>query len=142
MRTSLLFGGRHLAILLLGALMLPAAATGQSWIEDFSTTVYKDPVNTTANWNTVAGRIELYAYHVTLAGTCDTPGSAINVAIEGDYAYVADASGGLQVLDITDPTSPSIVASYPVTASCYGYSIEVAGKAGKQMLQKRMVFLK
>jgi len=38
-----------------------------------------------------------------------------NVWIDGDYAYVAvdgGADGGLRIVDISDPTSPQVVASY------------------------------
>jgi len=42
----------------------------------------------------------------TEVGFCDTPGSALAVAIAGDRAYVADGSAGLRVVDVSDPTSP------------------------------------
>ncbi len=41
-----------------------------------------------------------------LRGTYDTPGTAYDIAIDGDYAYVADGTT-LQVLDISDPDNPS-----------------------------------
>ena len=42
----------------------------------------------------------------------NTPGFARRVAVAGDYAYVADESGGgLQVIDISDPTTPTLVGS-------------------------------
>jgi len=41
----------------------------------------------------------------------DTPGEAQGVAVSGTHAYVADASSGLQVIDITDPQSPKGVGS-------------------------------
>ena len=36
----------------------------------------------------------------------DTTGSAWDVYVSGDYAYVADSSSGLAVIDISDPTNP------------------------------------
>ena len=44
-------------------------------------------------------------------GGVDTPGEARAVVAAGDYAYVADWREGLQVVDISDPSSPEIVAS-------------------------------
>jgi len=36
----------------------------------------------------------------------DTNGSASGVTISGNYAYVADGSSGLAIIDISDPTNP------------------------------------
>ena len=44
-------------------------------------------------------------------GSCDTPGSAHDVSVKGDYAYVADGSSGMQVVDVADPQHPRIVGS-------------------------------
>ncbi len=44
-------------------------------------------------------------------GFYDTPGSAMDVFVSGDYAYVAD-SVRLIILDISDPSNPQEVASY------------------------------
>jgi hypothetical protein len=44
-------------------------------------------------------------------GSCDIPDYARGVAVSGDYAYVADGWSGLQVIDISDPTTPTIVGT-------------------------------
>jgi hypothetical protein len=45
-----------------------------------------------------------------LLGSCSVPGSLCDIAIEGDYAYLAAyQSGGLQVVNISDPTNPLVV---------------------------------
>ncbi len=41
----------------------------------------------------------------------EIPGSANNVDISGNYAYVAAGSAGLQVVDVTDRNNPAVVAS-------------------------------
>jgi hypothetical protein len=46
-----------------------------------------------------------------ILGSISTPGIAYGVAVAGSYAYVADGSGGLQVVNIADPASPAIVGS-------------------------------
>ena len=47
----------------------------------------------------------------SIVGSCDTPGTAIEVYIEGNYAYIADGNAGLQIIDITDKKNPNIVGS-------------------------------
>ena len=47
-----------------------------------------------------------------LTGYCSTPGNAKGVAIVGNYAYVADWDSGLQVVDISDPAHPALIANY------------------------------
>jgi hypothetical protein len=98
-------------LVFLPLLALPARATVHQYVEDFTTKAYCDTVNTSANWNTPAGEINLHPFEMTLVGGCDTPGYAGCVAIAGDYAYVADYGSGLQVVDISDPTSPIAAGS-------------------------------
>ena len=52
---------------------------------------------------------------------CDTPGTARAIAVSGDYAYVADEEGGLQIIGIANPLLPSIVEV------CFQPSVEVSG---------------
>ena len=49
----------------------------------------------------------LYA-EITEVGQCDTPGTARDVFIQGNYAYVADYRSGLTVVDISDPENPEM----------------------------------
>ena len=42
----------------------------------------------------------------------DGPGSAVDVAVSGQYAFLADSDGGLRILDVSDPAQPSMVGSY------------------------------
>ena len=39
-------------------------------------------------------------------------GEAMGVAVSGNYAYVADARAGLQVIDVSDPANPRRVGGY------------------------------
>lgn len=39
-------------------------------------------------------------------GFYDTPGDALNLAVSGNYAYIADDYQGLRVVDISDPSLP------------------------------------
>ncbi|MSP12881.1 MAG: hypothetical protein EXR62_07980 [Chloroflexi bacterium] len=38
---------------------------------------------------------------------------AYNLAIDGNYAYIANGAGGLVIVNISNPSSPKIVARYP-----------------------------
>lgn len=57
-----------------------------------------------------------------LLGEVATPGWAYDVAVRAGYAYVLDSHStnpgtGLQVIDISDPTQPTIVNSLPVSTA-------------------------
>jgi hypothetical protein len=53
----------------------------------------------------------------TFKGSYDTPGFAHGVALSGNYAYVADYTSGLQVIDISDPSNPTFKGSYDTPGS-------------------------
>ena len=52
-----------------------------------------------------------YPQPTTLLGGAATTTPACGVAYFGNYAYVACGADGLQIFDITDPTSPQTVGS-------------------------------
>ena len=56
---------------------------------------------------------------LNLIGSYDTPGQANDIFVQGDYAYIADGSRGLLVLDIASPYFPSFVASYATPGPAY-----------------------
>lgn len=45
-------------------------------------------------------------------GICDTPYSALDVSVNGNYAYVADGNGGLQIISIINPAAPFLVGNW------------------------------
>ncbi|PWB70560.1 hypothetical protein C3F09_08920 [candidate division GN15 bacterium] len=49
------------------------------------------------------------------AGGYDTDGIARGVTVEGNLAYVADADGGVVILDLTDPTGPVRLSTFPAS---------------------------
>ena len=87
-----------------------AVWSGTPHVEDFTSKQNCDVVNTTALWDTVAGELRLHPFKITFAGSRATPGFATCVAVSGNYAYVADGTNGLCVIDISTPTSPSEVS--------------------------------
>ena len=58
-----------------------------------------------------------------VVGELALPGYAYGVALAGDHAYVAAASGGLRVVNVSQPTAPVEVANL---SSLYPYGVAVA----------------
>lgn len=68
-------------------------------------------------------------------GVYDTSGSARDVKLLGNYAYIADDTSGLQIVDITDPTNPVLKGVYNTSDSAQGVALSgnyayVANSAG------------
>ena len=82
------------------------AGTPHQHTEDYTTDDYKDAANTTARWAKNLGDLRLRPFRMSVIGSYDTPHYSRDVTVSGDYAYVADVSGGVQTIDISDPTSP------------------------------------
>ena len=61
----------------------------------------------------------------TRQGYYDTTGYSTGVTVSGNYAYVADASAGLQIIDISNPSSPAIVGNYNTPGNAF--SVVVSG---------------
>jgi len=64
-------------------------------------------------------------------GFVDTPGNALNVAVSGSHAFVADETS-LQIVDFAVPSAPRIVGSLPLAAklvSAEGNLLLVGGTA-------------
>ena len=60
------------------------------------------------------------------AGHYDTPGYVKDVAVAGSYAYVADGSGGLAIVDVTNPQNPTWISSLLKGAASVGVSEQMA----------------
>jgi len=52
------------------------------------------------------GRLVALDPDLVRVGGYDTSGIAEDVAVSGNYAYVADRDAGLQVIDVSNPASP------------------------------------
>ena len=61
----------------------------------------------------------------TLTGKLDTSGTLLDVAVSGNYAYVADDRDGLKIIDISTPESPTLSGILDTSGS--GYSVAVSG---------------
>jgi len=60
----------------------------------------------------------------TEMSTIDTPGSAVGIALSGNYAFVADDTGGLRVLDISNPAAPPEVGSETTSANVTDVAVQ------------------
>ncbi|MHB8080062.1 MAG: LVIVD repeat-containing protein [Candidatus Krumholzibacteriia bacterium] len=108
---------RPLSVLLLAVVLCAGASAADAtlpsrWTEDFSTAARKDPAVTTAAWDTVSGRLHLWPLAIDQIGAFDTPGTAYDVVLAGDLAYVADYDLGLRIVSLADPTAPVEVGAY------------------------------
>ncbi|MFQ5455595.1 MAG: choice-of-anchor D domain-containing protein [Nitrospirota bacterium] len=74
------------------------------------------------------------------AGAYDTTGYAYNVYVSGNYAYIADGDSGLQVIDISSPSSPVLAGSYDTSGESIGvyvsgnYAYIADGDSGLQVI--------
>jgi len=87
-----------------------AAAIIPPLTEDFTTTEYQGTL-TNAVWDTVAAHVTLPSFTPTAVGGATTASFARDVAVEGIFAYVADGSAGLTVVNIADPAAPFTVTT-------------------------------
>ena len=86
-----------------------AGAGQEAFVEDFNSTLYRDPTRTNAHWNAGAGAIELWPFDLARVGQSYLSGDqARGVAVAGEYAYVAASAGGLRIVNISNPTGPSL----------------------------------
>ena len=62
---------------------------------------------------------------ITLIGSYDTPGNAVDVYVSGNWAYVAGSEdGGLQIIDVSNPSAPAFVGSYDTPGGAYHVSVQ------------------
>ncbi|MEO0138016.1 MAG: hypothetical protein ABIL40_07960 [candidate division WOR-3 bacterium] len=51
-------------------------------------------------------------HNLVIVSQCKLPGYSINIDIKGNYAYIANDQGGLQIVDISNPESTYVVGHY------------------------------
>ncbi len=122
---------RYGVIHFIAALVICGSASVRAdnlYTESFSTRRFCDALATTANWDTVSGEVKLHRFELDLAGDYGTGCSAIHVVVEGNYAYMANSSYGLRVIDIADPENPLFAGNVdtPGTAYCVAISGDYA----------------
>ena len=66
---------------------------------------------------------ERYQDYIHWVGGADTPDGAVDVAIAGDYAFIADGESGLQVANVQVPWHPQVVGGLDTPGSAHGVAI-------------------
>ncbi|MFH0727363.1 MAG: hypothetical protein V2B19_13625 [Pseudomonadota bacterium] len=69
---------------------------------------------------------ELSTIFRNIAGTVDMPGNTFDVTVSGNYAYVTAGESGLQIIDVSNPTSPAIVGAVE-TPENSGVNVAISG---------------
>jgi len=88
----------------------PPGSRAEIFHEDFDDTAYRDPVYTSALWDTTAGELRLPPYEMRLRGKIKFADNVAALAVDGAHAYVGITEfHGFQVVDISDPDDPRIV---------------------------------
>ncbi len=84
-----------------------------------------------ANHAYIAGSEKLWIVDITdpthpsARGTLELADRTADLALAGDYLYLANTSAGLQVVDVSDPWAPTVVATYD--PSGVERRVEIAG---------------
>ncbi len=94
-----------------------SAALQRHYTEDFSTTAYKDTLNTTALWDTTGGKLGLFPWQPAFAGSLSCFSTGYAVFVEGDVTYLAAYPTDLVMIDNSDPSAPSLLGAFPTPGS-------------------------
>ena len=102
------------------------SSASSTFNENFSNIFYLDEPNTnTTGWGT--GTISLPQKVPTFIGSYNTPGYSENVVIDGNLAFIADTNRGLQIVNISSPSTPVFVGNYTPTLFRKLEDVKVAG---------------
>ncbi|WP_417382083.1 Calx-beta domain-containing protein, partial [Gimesia sp.] len=82
--------------------------------------------NLTLDTLEASGR-SVYLTSIQARGGTATTDAAIAVDVVGDYAYIADRDGGLQIFNISNPSSPVHVGAYDFAQQGIAQGIDVVG---------------
>ena len=122
---------KFLAVLIvtifIGSLTSPIVSTvlggEDDFLEEFDDSTYKEPSSTVAGWN--EGEISLSRVDPTNYSVYDTTGWGYDIDIEGNYAYIADGSPGLVIVNVSDITNPMPAGIY--SSGMFMYSADADG---------------
>jgi hypothetical protein len=78
-----------------------------------------------------ASRAAGQGQNVQLVGSYDTPNYANDVFVSGDLAYVANDTSGVQIIDVSNPSSPQLRGSYDTPGSAWGVFVS-GGRAAQE----------
>lgn len=103
MRSRALIASMVLLVAIAGFIGI-RGVTVEQYVEDFTTTTYRDAGNTTALWDTISGELKLPPFDVnsvaTIAPAIITTSVISALEVEGRRLYVGNGDDGLSVFDI------------------------------------------
>jgi hypothetical protein len=119
---------RLLAVLIvtifIGSLTSPIVSTvlggEDDFLEEFDDSTYKAASTTVAGWN--EGEVSLSRVDPTNYSVYDTTGWGYDMDVEGNFAYIADGSPGLVIINVTDITNPTPAGIY--SSGMFMYSVD------------------
>lgn len=85
---------------------------------------------------------------INLVGSWLTSSEAMNVFVQNDMAYIANGNNGLIILDVSNPSAPAEIGSYPMNNAQYvivqdqvAFITEQGGIDGTSALGDRLILL-
>lgn len=69
-----------------------------------------------------AVQLEVQKFFKSAVGAIDTPGTASGIALADTYAYIPDGASGLQIVDVSTPSTPVLIGSIDTA----GEAVDVA----------------
>jgi len=104
--------------------IIPTVLGGDdTFLEEFDDSTYKGASTTVAGWN--EGDISLSRVDPTNYSVYDTTGWGYDIDVEGNFAYIADGSPGLVIVNVTDITNPTPGGIY--SSGMFMYSVDADG---------------
>jgi hypothetical protein len=101
-------------------------AVTDSFTENFSSTSYRDFVNSdVSDWG--SGEIRISNQEPSELGNYPSSDESLDVAIDGDLAYVPDRTNGVMILNISNSLSPSFVGNYTPTVTSKAEDVCISG---------------
>jgi hypothetical protein len=100
------------------------ASLVHSHTEYFSTATYLDTLWTTADWDTLAGEIRLHPFTLSEIGGWLGAVDAARFRVSGDLLLLADGAAGVHVIDVTNPASPTYLATCDTPGDAHDCVIE------------------
>lgn len=128
MKKIMMIGVLSLISLFMAACITAEGPAGTAPTEEFALVEANTPTNLPSPTETAIANTPTPERPVVLSevGALDDLGSVVDVHVAGDYAYLADSIGGLQVVDVSDPSQPAQVSAFESPGSTRGQGVFVA----------------
>jgi hypothetical protein len=72
-----------------------------------------------------------YDEYLHTVGSLATPGDASDIAVSGASAYVAATTAGLQIINISEPSSPALTGAVDTPGSAEGIAVSAPTRTSR-----------